>query len=331
VADLGIDLGTANTVVCHADEGILFDEPSVLLLRGARVRRGRIAAIGREASELIGRAPAGFTAMRPLHDGVIVDLETAQLYLQAVLRRVARRPWLRGRGRVVIGVPSGATTLERRALLEAADEAGMSGTTVLDESIAGAVGCGIDPLERRVHMVVDVGGGTAEATAFCFGGVVASRSCRVAGDEMTVAVHQHLREHHQLAVGEQAAEEVKVQAGFDAEPSLVVHGRDIGSGRPRLETIPVVEITEVLRPITDTIVRTLVGCLEDLPPQAAGDVLADGILMFGGAALTSGFDQGLERAFGLPVKRAENPLTCVAEGAARCLRSPGVLEAYGRS
>jgi rod shape-determining protein MreB len=331
VADLGMDLGTANTVVCHVDQGIVFDEPSMLLLRGASVRRGRIMAIGREASELVGRAPAGFTALRPLHDGVITDLETAQAYLRAVLRRVSRHPWQRVRGQVVIGVPTGATALERRALLEAADEAGMGGATTLDEPIAGAVGCGIDPLERRVHMVVDVGGGTAEVTAFCFGGVVASRSCRVAGDEMTVAVHQHLREHHQLVVGEQAAEGVKVQTNFTTEPSLVVHGRDSGSGRPRLATIPVAEIIEVLRPINETIIRTLVACLDDLPPQATGDVLADGILAFGGASLTSGFDQGLERAFGLPVKLAENPLTCVAEGAARCLRSSGVLEAYGRA
>jgi rod shape-determining protein MreB len=331
VAEFGIDLGTANTVVCDDANGIVFDEPSVLLRRGGGGRRGGIIAIGREASELLGRVPAGVTVLRPLQDGVITDLETARAYLRAVVRRAARHPWQRSNARVAIGVPSGATALERRALLEAVDEAGIRRATALDEPIAGAVGCGVDPMERRVHMVVDVGGGTAEVTACCFGGVLTSRSCRVAGDEMTVAVYRHLREHHQLVVGEQTAEGLKIRVGFETEPSVVVPGRDAGTGHARLATVPIAEIVEVVRPITDTIVQTLAACLDDLPPEAAGDVLADGVLVFGGAALTGGFVQRLERVFGFPVKVAENPLTCVAEGAARCLRSPGVIEAYGWS
>jgi rod shape-determining protein MreB len=267
--------------------------------------------------------------MRPLQDGVIIDLETARAYLRAVVRRAFSNPWQRTHGRVAIGVPSGATELERRALLEAADEAGMHRATAIDEPIAGALGCGIDPMERRVHMVVDVGGGTAEATAFCYGGVVTSRSCRVAGDEMTVAVFRHLREHHQLIVGEQTAEKIKIRIGVETEPSLPVPGLDAGTGHARLATIPVAEIVEVLQPITDTIIQTLAASLHDLPPEAVGDVLADGIVAFGGASLTRGFDQRLEKAFGFPVKVAENPLTCVAEGAARSLHTPGVLGAYG--
>jgi rod shape-determining protein MreB len=178
-------------------------------------------------------------------------------------------------------------------------------------------------------MVVDVGGGTAEATAFCYGGVVTSRSCRVAGDEMTVAVFRHLREHHQLIVGEQTAEKIKMRIGVETEPSLPVPGLDAGTGHARLATIPVAEIVEVLQPITDTIIQTLAACMHDLPPEAASDILADGVIAFGGASLTRGFDQALEKAFGFPVKMAENPLTCVAEGAARSLRTPGVLSAYG--
>ena len=331
MAELGIDLGTANTVVCDETRGIVFDEPSVLLRRGRGGRRGGIVAIGREASELLGRTPAGFSALRPLHDGVITDLETARSYLRAVVLRAAKHPWLRSTARVAFGVPSGATALERHALLEAADEAGVRRATAVDEPIAGAVGCGIDPMERRVHMVVDVGGGTAEVTAFCFGGVLTSRSCRVAGDEMTVAVHRHLREHHQLVVGEQTAEDVKIKIGFETESSVVVPGLDAGTGHARLVTVPVAEIAEVVAPITDSIVQTLAACLDDLPPEAAADVLADGVLVFGGASLTLGFDQRLERAFGFPVKAAENPMSCVAEGAARCLRTPGVIEAYGWS
>jgi rod shape-determining protein MreB and related proteins len=329
VAQFGIDLGTANTVVCDETRGIVFDEPSVLLRRNGAGRRGRLIAIGRDASELLGRVPAGITALRPLQDGVITDLDTARAYLRAVVRRAARRPWQRSYARVAIGVPSGATELERHALLEAADEAGIKGATAVDEPIAGAVGCGIDPMERRVHMVVDVGGGTAEVTAFCYGGVLTSRSCRVAGDEMTVAVYRFLREHHHLVVGEKTAEDLKIRVGYETEPRVVVPGRDAASGHARLATIPIAEIVEVLEPITDSIVETLAASLDDLPPEAARDVLADGILLFGGASLTGGFSQRLERAFGFPVKVAENPLTCVAEGAARCLRSPGVTEAYG--
>jgi rod shape-determining protein MreB len=329
VSDFGIDLGTANTVVYDSAQEVVFDEPSVLLRRGTGGRSGGIVAVGREAAELLGRVPAGVTAMRPLQDGVIIDLETARAYLRAVVRRAVSNPWQRKHGRVAIGVPSGATELERRALLEAADEAGMHRATAIDEPIAGALGCGIDPMERRVHMVVDVGGGTAEATAFCYGGVVTSRSCRVAGDEMTVAVFRHLREHHQLIVGEQTAEKIKMRIGVETEPSLPVPGLDAGTGHARLATIPVAEIVEVLQPITDTIIQTLAASLHDLPPEAVGDVLADGIVVFGGASLTRGFDQRLEKAFGFPVKVAENPLTCVAEGAARSLHTPGVLGAYG--
>jgi rod shape-determining protein MreB len=329
VSDFGIDLGTANTVVFDVAQDVVFDEPSVLLRRGSGGRRGGVIAVGREAAELLGRVPAGVTALRPLQDGVIIDLETARAYLRAVVRRAISNPWRRVNGRVAIGVPSGATELERRALLEAADEAGMHRATAIDEPIAGAVGCGIDPMERRVHMVVDVGGGTAEATAFCYGGVLTSRSCRVAGDEMTVAIFRHLREHHQLVVGEHTAEEIKIKIGFETEPSVVVPGLDAGSGHARLATIPVAELTEVLQPITDTIIQTLAASLHDLPPEAASDVLADGVVVFGGASLTRGFTHRLEKSFGFPVKVAENPLTCVAEGAARSLRTPGVLEAYG--
>jgi rod shape-determining protein MreB len=331
VPQFGIDLGTANTVVCADGNGVVFDEPSVLLRRRGRGRNQRVIAIGREASELLGRVPVGVTALRPLHDGVITDLETARAYLRAVLRRAAPRPWQRTAARVAIGVPSGATDLERHALLEAADDAGFKGTIAFDEPIAGAVGCGIDPMARRVHMVVDVGGGTAEVTVFCYGGVLTSRSCRVAGDEMTIAVYRHMREHHQLIVGEQTAEDVKIRTTVEPEPSVVVPGRDAGTGHARLATVPVEEITEVIQPIMDTIIDTLAACLDELPPEAARDVLADGVLVFGGASLTRGFDRRLEQAFGFPVKVADNPLTCVAEGVARCLRTPGLTEAYGWS
>jgi rod shape-determining protein MreB len=327
--ELGIDLGTANTVISDVRRGIVLDEPSVMLLKRGGARRERVLAVGKEAAELLGRAPAEFLAVRPLHDGVVVDLETTRLYLRSVLAKAGRRVWA-GFVRAVIGVPVGATALERRALLEAAEEAGIRPATTLDESIAGAVGCGVDPMERRVHMVVDVGGGTAEISAFCFGGILTHRTSKLAGDEMTLAVHRYLREGHQLLVGELGAEDVKIRAGAEDGP-LVVQGRDAATGRPRLVTVPVAEIAEAVRPITDEITRTLATSLDDLPPQALGDVLAEGVLVIGGGSLVRGFADDLERALGLPVKLAEEPLTCVADGAARALRTPRLLAAYGRS
>ncbi len=321
----GIDLGTANTVVCHPHRGIVLDEPSVMLVAGDHRRP---VVVGRQARELIGRTAAGMVAVRPLRDGVITDLESARTFIVAILRRVTRKPWERVRPRAVIGIPAGATALERRALAEAADEAGFGHVTLIPEPIAGALGCGLDPLAPRAHMVVDVGGGTAEVTGFCYGGILTTRSCRVAGDEMTLALHQYLRQEHQLLVGELTAEEVKVRVRDEADGSLVVEGRDAATGRPKLITLRAEEVVEAIRPTSDGIVHILAACLDDLPPQAVGDIMRDGVLAFGGGSLLKGFTQLLEDAFGFPLRVAERPLTCVAEGAARCLLRPEVARAY---
>jgi rod shape-determining protein MreB len=328
--DVGIDLGTASTVVSDARRGILFDEPSVMLVRRGAARRERVLAVGREAADLLGRAPSGFAPVRPLQDGVVTDLETARVFLRWVLRKAGRR--MRGWPvRAVIGVPVGSTALGNRALLEAAEEAGIRPVRALDESVAGAVGCGVDPLERRVHMVVDVGGGTAEAAAFCFGGILTQRTCHLAGDEMTLAVTRYLREQYQLFVGELDAEELKIRSAAEESGPLVVQGRDAASGRPQLATVQPAEVTDAVRPIVEEIVRTLASCLEDLAPQALADVLEEGVLVFGGASLVQGFPKELERGLGLPVRSAEEPRTCVARGAALALRNRTLLEAYGRN
>jgi rod shape-determining protein MreB and related proteins len=326
--DLGIDLGTANTVVSDLRRGVVFDEPSVMLVRPGGTRRPQIQAVGREAADLLGRAPSRFATLRPLHDGVVTDLESARLYLRAVLAKAGRRAW--SPVRAVIGVPADSTALETRALLEAAQDAGIRPVTAIDNPVAGAVGCGVDPLERRVHMVVDVGGGTAEAVAFCFGGVLAFRTSKVGGDEMTVTVARYLREEHQLHVSELEAERVKVQSA-EGDGPLVVHGRDGGSGRARLATVQAAEVAVAVRPVVSEVVRALTACLDDLPPQGLADVLAEGVLVFGGASLVHGFTGQLESELGLPVKLAEEPLTCVADGAARALRNRPLLRAYGRS
>jgi rod shape-determining protein MreB len=327
--DLGIDLGSTTTVVSDVRRGVVVDEPSVVLVRSGRSRRERVLAVGREAADLLGRAPAGLTAVRPLQEGAVTDLETARTYLRCVLQAAGRRGW----GlpvRAALAVPAGTSALEDRALLEAAEEAGIRPATALPAAVAGAVGCGLDPLERRVHLVVDVGGGTAEAVAFCYGGVLASRTGKVGGEDMTRAVLRHLREQHQLHVGEIEAEELKVRSSAEVDAPLVVQGRDAVTGRPRLATVPAAEVADALRPVTAEIVRTLATSLDDLAPQALADVLAEGVLLIGGASQVHGFPQQLEEALGLPVKPAEEPRTCVADGAARALRNRPLLAAYGR-
>ncbi|MDQ3944076.1 MAG: rod shape-determining protein [Actinomycetota bacterium] len=325
---VSIDLGTANTVVWHTETGMLLDEPTVMALRLDGGRRPTFVGLGREAEALVGRAPDDLEVIRPLEDGVITDLETTRRFLRQVLHQVAPGWWQRRRLSAVIGVPIGATALQRRALLEAAEEAGMGHAQLVPEPVAGAVGCGIDPLEPRTHMVVDVGGGTSEVAAFGSGGVLAYRSCPLAGAEMTVAVYQYLRNEHQLVVGELVAEEVKVRASREPGPSLTVEGQDAATGRPRVVNLALEEIAEAVTPVVDEITQTLSSCLEDLPPQSVSDVMAEGVIAVGGGCLLPGFDKCLEDAFGFTPLLAERPLTCVAEGAARCLEQPEILTAY---
>lgn len=331
MSGVGIDLGTANTVVCEARRGVLVDEPSVMVVHGSG-RAGRIKAVlaGRQARSLLGRCPVGMTVLRPLQDGVIVDLEAARAFLSAVLARLDGAAPHRRR-RAIIGVPAGATALERRALVEAAEEAGLRRVRLLAEPVAGALGCGIDPLESRAHMVVDIGGGTSEVTAFCFGGILTHRSCRVAGDEMTLALYQYLRAEHQLIIGELAAEQVKCRVALEDQLSLVAQGLDAATGHPRLVTLGVDEVLEAISPTVSTIVTALATALEDLPPQAVDDILEDGVWAFGGGSLLRGFHKILEDAFGFSVRAAERPLTCVAEGAALALSRPDIVTAFDDS
>ena len=328
-ARFGIDLGTANTVVCRPGGTIVLNEPSVMAVR-TNGSGGSPVRVGREARELVGRTPAGLTTVRPIRDGVITDLQSARSFIVAILRRAMRYPWERLRPRAAVGVPAGATSLERRALIEAVEEAGVSRIDLVPEPIAGAIGCGIDPLQPHAHMVVDVGGGTAEVSAFCFGGILTTRSCRIAGDEMTLALLQYLRQEHQLIVGEITCEDVKVRlrdAATEGQP-LVVEGRDVVSSRPRLLSLDAGDVAEALRPTVDGIVEALTGCLEDLPPQAVGDIMHEGVIAFGGGSLLAGFEQRLEEEFGFSVQHAARPLTCVAEGAAMVTTLPSVIAAY---
>jgi len=322
----GIDLGTANTVVCHPNRGVVLNEPSVMVVR-PHEGRAEPVAVGLVAREMMGRTPTGMECVRPLQDGVITDLQTGKAFIVAMLRRVAARPWERVRPRAVIGVPAGATALERQALLEAAAEAGMGRVELVPEPIAGAIGAGLDPMARRAQMVVDIGGGTSEITAFCYGGILTTRSCRIAGDEMTQAGLNHLRVEHQLLVGELAAEELK--KSLSQRGPLSVEGRDAASGRPRLLSLRAAELGAALTPTIEAIVSALAATItEELPPQAVADILQDGVVAVGGGSQLIGLGRRLNEAMGLQVRVAEEPLLCVARGAAACLRNRQAARAF---
>jgi rod shape-determining protein MreB len=325
---VSIDLGTANTVVWDTDNGVLFNEPTMMALRFNGGRHSEVIGIGRAAEELVGRTPPGVEVVRPLRDGVITDLETTRRFLREILQGIAPTWLQRRRLSVIIGVPAGATALERRALLEAAEEAGIGRAHLLPEPVCGAVGCGVDPLQPRTHLVVDVGGGTSEVAAFGSGGMLAFRSCPLAGDEMTFALYQYIRQEHQLVVGERMAEEIKIKASKHPDPSIVVEGRDAASGRPRVVNLAPEEVVEAVKPVTDEIFSTLSSCLEDLPPQSVSDVMGEGVIVVGGGSLIPGFDKRLEDTFGFPVLMPDDPLTRVAEGGARCLDNKETLAAY---
>jgi rod shape-determining protein MreB len=328
---IAIDLGTANTVVWDSEHGCLFNEPTMMALSFNGGRHSDVIGIGDAAEELVGRTPDGVEVIRPLSDGVITDLETTRRFLREVLSDIAPTWWQRRRLSVAIGVPAGATPLERRALLEAAEEAGIGRAYLLPEPVCGAMGCGIDPLKSRTHLVVDVGGGTSEVAAFGSGGMLTYRSSPLAGDEMTFALYQHIRHEHQLVVGERMAEQVKIAAFNDPNPTMVVEGRDAVSGRARVVNLSSEEVAEAVEPVTKEIFSALAGCLEDLPPQSVSDVMSEGVIIVGGGSLVPGFAKRLEDTFGFSALMADEPLTRVADGGARCLANREALDAYAVS
>lgn len=325
VARFGLDIGTSGTVAYDPDGGLLLEEPSVMLT----MPRGG-TSIGREAADLVDRLPTATPAVRPVSAGVVTDLDAARRYVRAVLHRMLPRPWQRVRTTAVVAVPAGASALERRALVEAAEEAGITHVTALAAPVAAALGCGVDPLDRRVHMVADIGAGTSEIMAVCSGEVLSVRSGQVAGDALAGALRTHLRDEYQASVSPAAAEDlVQTASAAPDESEVTVSGRDIDRGRPRTVQLRAAELHAVLAPLVTATADALARCLDDLPARAVEDLAADGVLLVGGAAGVRGLRSGLETGLGLPVKPVENPTTCVAEGAARSLRLPAVHDAFG--
>lgn len=316
--DMGIDLGTCNTLVTVQGQGIVLAEPSVVAVRKGtnKVLLGG-KAVGSAAKEMLGRAPPNIDAIRPLKDGVIADFEIAEAMIRYFIDKVHNRRW-GVRPRVVVAVPSGITGVERRAVYNAAERAGARKVYLVEEPRAAGIGAGLPVEEPVASMVVDVGGGTTEIAVLALGDVVISESLRVAGDDMDEAISRHLRKHHRLHIGEPTAERIKISIGSahpqERELQMSVKGRDAVSGMPRGEKVTSEEVREALATPLDTIFGSVRKVLENTPPELAADLVDRGILLCGGGALLRGLDLAMSKAIGLPVRLAQEPLTCVAVG-----------------
>jgi rod shape-determining protein MreB len=328
VADLSIDLGTANTVVCAAGDGVVLDEPSVITLRDAR-GGPEVVAVGGRARAMLGRNPEHLVAVRPLRDGVIADFGAATLMLAAFTRRCWRRRLPR-QPRVLVSLPHEVTPVEREAVREAAREAGARTVTLVDEPLAAALGASLPVLEARASMIVDVGGGTTEVAVVSLGGIVSCRAVRLGGDHMDVAIAQCLRWHYGIVVGERTAEEVKLRLASalpDAPPATMrVAGRDVATGIPRTVDVGSGTVYEAICAIVHRIVDTTREALFDLPPELAGDVVDMGITLAGGGALLRGLDRLLALETGVPVTVDSAPLATVARGGRAIMETGGLLD-----
>jgi len=324
--DIGIDLGTANTLVYVRGEGIVLREPSVI---ARRVDDGLVLAVGEEAKRMIGRTPADVQAIRPLRDGVIADFDTTAAMLAYFIRR-----GLRGRSffkpRVVVGIPSGVTEVEKRAVIDATLQAGAREAYLIEEPMAAAIGAGLPVSEPVGSMIVDVGGGTTEVAVIALGGIVSSRSIRVGGDEMDEAIIQYARRAYNLLIGERTAEEIKIAIGSAyplwEEQTVEVRGRDLLTGLPRTVRMTGAEIREALNEPVTAIVEAVRQTLERTPPELAADVAERGIVMVGGGALLRGLDRRLAQETGMPVTLPDDPLSAVVLGAGRILEEIDTLK-----
>jgi len=325
--DMAIDLGTANTLVYVKGEGIVLNEPSIVAIHQAD---NTVLAVGKEAKAMLGRTPGNIVAIRPLKDGVIADFDVTEKMLGYFIRRVHRRRAL-VRPRIVIGVPSGITQVEKRAVREAAMQAGAREVYLIEEPMAAAIGAGMPIWEPGGNMVVDIGGGTTEVAVISLSGIVYSRSVRIAGDEMDEAIVQYIRKNYNLLVGERRAEEIKIKLG-SAYPmggerrTMEVKGRDLIDGIPKTIVIGDDEIRESLREPIMTIVDAVRTALERTPPELAADIVDKGIVLTGGGALLKGLDLLLRQETNLPITVAEDPLSCVVLGTGKVLDELNLLK-----
>jgi rod shape-determining protein MreB len=320
--DMGIDLGTCNTLVAVRGQGIVLNEPSVVAVRKGTnqvliTRNG--PAVGWVAKEMLGKTPGAITAIRPLKDGVISDFEITEAMLGYFIKKVTGKTRL-VRPRVVISIPSGITAVEKRAVFDSAERAGARRTFLLEEPIAAAIGAGLPFAEATASMIVDIGGGTTEVAIMSLADIATCESVRVAGDDMDEAIINHMKRTYNLMVGEQTAERIKIEIGsaspIDKEMSMEVRGRDMISGLPRKTVVTSEEVREALMEPVTAIAEAVTRTLERAEPELAADLVENGITMAGGGSLLRGLTQVVSKATGLEVKLAEDPLTCVARGTA---------------
>jgi rod shape-determining protein MreB len=322
-ADMGFDLGTANTLCYVKDRGIVLDEPSVVAIATIKGKK-QVLAVGDEAKLMVGRTPGDIQAIRPLRDGVIADFEIAEEMIKYFIRKVHnRRSFVSPQ--VVVCVPSGSTPVERRAIQDSAESAGARRVFLIEEPMAAAIGAGLPVTEATGSMVVDIGGGTTEVAVLSLGGIVYSDSIRVGGDKMDEAIISYIKRTENLLIGEASAERIKKEIGSaimldsGAGKSLKIKGRDLVNGVPKEITITEKQVSESLQEPVAAIVDGVKTALEKTPPELAADIVDRGIVLTGGGALLKNFDAILRRTTGLPVSVAEQPLSCVAIGTGKAL------------
>ncbi len=332
--DLGIDLGTANTLVHVKGKGIILREPSVVAMQRDT---GSVLAVGEEAKKMIGRTPGNIVAIRPMKDGVIADFDVTQGMLRYFINKALKRNHFLIRPRVVICIPSGITAVEERAVREAALQAGAKEVYLIEEPMAAAIGAGLPVHEPTGNMVVDIGGGTTEVAIISLGGIVTSKSIRIGGDEMDDAITQHIKRQYNLMIGDRTAEDIKIKIGAahfgsseeDEERKYAfysVRGRDLVSGLPKTVEINAEEIKQALSEPVASIMDAIKICLEKTPPELAADIMDRGIVMTGGGSLLWGLDQLVSEETGMPVHLAEDPLAAVVNGTGHVLDNIEVLK-----
>jgi rod shape-determining protein MreB len=326
--DLAIDLGTANTLVYVKGKGIVLNEPSVVAVKKGDHGGTKVLAVGREAKLMLGRTPGNIAAIRPMKDGVIADFEISEAMLRYFIRKVHQRSRL-VRPRIIIGVPSGITPVEKRAVRESAESAGAREVFFIEEPMAAAIGAGLPVTEPRGNMVVDIGGGTTEVAVISLGGIVHSISVRVAGDKMDEAIVEYIKRKYRLLIGYTTAETIKMTIGNaypgDQVQTLEVKGRDLATGTPKILAVDSDEVREAISEQLNTIIGTVHAALEQMPPELAADLVDSGIVLAGGGALLKNMDVLLRSETRLPITIAEDPLSAVAVGAGKALSNLAIL------
>ncbi|MEK7299030.1 MAG: rod shape-determining protein [Candidatus Margulisiibacteriota bacterium] len=325
--DLGIDLGTANTLVFAQGRGVIIQEPSVVALDN---QKNLVLAVGDDAKRMIGRTPGNVVAVRPLRDGVIADFDITETMLKHFIKKALSHQFYLFKPRIIVGVPSGITGVEKRAVLDAVYHAGAKEAYLIEEPMAAAIGANLPVSEPTGSMVVDIGGGTTEVAVISLGGIVVSRSVRVAGDEMDEAIINHCRESYRLLIGERTAEEIKFQLGsafeMDEERTMEVRGRDLVSGLPKTFTLTSIEVRAALKDTINMIVEGIRTTLEKTPPELSSDIMDTGITLAGGGALLRGLDKHITAETGISVSIADDPLKCVALGTGKALEEIDILK-----